>query len=345
MISIGGITLHAAFGFKFGFEFRHLSDKQLALYRKNLSLLKLIIIDEVSLIASDMLYMIHLRLCEIFQTEELFGGISILLVGDLLQLPPVKAREVFAMPKNPHYQPFYQVCNLWEQFEPFVFECNHRQKAAKSWADVLNRFRVGIVTKEDEDLLKTRITYDTHLDEHSMHVFYTNKEVKDLNDLMMGKLSTHLVSIPSIKALPKGYRPYIHPDTNVVDTTQFHDILEVKVGVKCMLVFNINLLDGLVNGSTGILVRIEYNKHGNVECLVIKFDDDDSGEEQRKTYPQISRKYESQRGTPIFRFELEYPIKARAGWSHAANAKIVQFPVKLAYASTAHKMQVTLLNC
>ena len=57
----------------------------------DLAELKLIIIDEISMVGADMLYKIHMRLTEIFKTPVTvpFGGISIILVGDLLQLPPV----------------------------------------------------------------------------------------------------------------------------------------------------------------------------------------------------------------------------------------------------------------
>ena len=51
-----------------------------------LSELKIIIIDEVSLLSSDMLYRIHMRVCEIFQSKKPFGGKIVFLVGDLLQV-------------------------------------------------------------------------------------------------------------------------------------------------------------------------------------------------------------------------------------------------------------------
>ena len=86
IIFLGGITLHSAFDFKFGNEHVPLNDKKLAEFRNNLSDLKLIIIDEMSLLNADMLYRIHLRLCEIFQSKEMFANISIIAVGDLLQV-------------------------------------------------------------------------------------------------------------------------------------------------------------------------------------------------------------------------------------------------------------------
>ena len=95
--------MHSAFGLKFGAECPNLLDKPLAQARTLLENLKLIIIDEVSMISAQMLHNVNKRLSQIFQTNELtepFGNISIVLVGDLLQLPPVKGSTVFKGVEN-----------------------------------------------------------------------------------------------------------------------------------------------------------------------------------------------------------------------------------------------------
>ena len=70
--------------------------------RENLSELRLIIIDEMSLVSADMLYKLDAKLKEIFhrRKEIPFAGIGMMLVGDLLQIPPVKAGYIFGPPKN-----------------------------------------------------------------------------------------------------------------------------------------------------------------------------------------------------------------------------------------------------
>ena len=98
----GGITIHGAFDFNFGHEITSSGDKKLAELRENLSELRLIIIDEMSLVSADMLYKIDAKLKEIFhrRKEIPFAGIGMMLVGDLLQIPPVKAGYIFGPPKN-----------------------------------------------------------------------------------------------------------------------------------------------------------------------------------------------------------------------------------------------------
>ena len=71
---IGGVTVHSAFGFQFGNSNVPLSDKKLAEMREAFQNLGWIIIDEVSLIGSDLLYKIHMRLHQVYQTKS--GGVS-----------------------------------------------------------------------------------------------------------------------------------------------------------------------------------------------------------------------------------------------------------------------------
>ena len=118
----------------------------------------------MSLLGCDMLYRIHRRLVEVLQCEDLFANISILLVGDLLQLPPVKATYIFDHPKSKHFKALHKSSPLWKSFFPIVLKENHRQKEQKAWAETLNRFREGIITQNDESLLKTRLTSNEHLD-------------------------------------------------------------------------------------------------------------------------------------------------------------------------------------
>ena len=73
---------------KFGNKHVPLPDKKLAEFRNNLADLKLIIIDEISLVKADMLYQIHRRLCEVFpgSAKFPFAKRSVIVVGDLLQV-------------------------------------------------------------------------------------------------------------------------------------------------------------------------------------------------------------------------------------------------------------------
>ncbi len=321
-----------------------LSDKKLAEFREHFSDVKLLIIDEMSLLNADQLYMIHLRLTQITQSKEVFGGIGVVLVGDLLQLPPVQGRYVFQSPINKQFRAFHDCVGLWNQFEPFILQHNHRQGESKSWAETLNRIREGTLSEKDEEILKSRITEDPFLNVDSMHVFYTNKEVHDHNTLMLQKLESPEQTFGAIHRVPKGYSPNITPH-GTVGSTQFSQDLKLKKGARCMLIFNVNTIDELVNGATGTVVGFERGKKfvkNAYDCIIVRFDSDTCGEEQRRKFPGLSDKYKDCNGTPIFRHELEYFIHSQRGKSHSARATVIQFPLRVCYASTAHKMQVIL---
>ena len=83
---INGQTIHSAFQLPFGNEMMSLSDKLRDTRKKQLRNLKVIILDEISLIKSDMLYQIHFRLMEVMQNKKIFGGVSVLAFGDLMQV-------------------------------------------------------------------------------------------------------------------------------------------------------------------------------------------------------------------------------------------------------------------
>ena len=69
------------------------SNKNRALLRNKYSEVQLIIIDEISMVPSKLLFQVHQRLIEIFESSSniAFAGKSVILCGDLYQLPPVRA--------------------------------------------------------------------------------------------------------------------------------------------------------------------------------------------------------------------------------------------------------------
>ena len=105
-----------------------------------------------------------------------------------------------------------------------------------------------------------------------------------------------------------------------------------------MLIWNINTADELVNGMMGNVVDFVRNADGQVTSIVVAFDFDSAGEMQREKYPHISLKYQHENGTPIFAIETAQLIGRKKKLS-TARAKIYQFPLRLSYACTAHKMQ------
>ena len=113
--NIKGQTLHQAFGFSFSDKHFSLSDKIRDKRRAELKNLKIVIIDEISMVKVDMLYMLDLRLQEITQKiGKPFGGISIIVFGDMMQLRPCLGRFICEVPRNPEFQ----ITHKWLRTRP-----------------------------------------------------------------------------------------------------------------------------------------------------------------------------------------------------------------------------------
>ena len=111
-----------------------------------------------------------------------------MLVGDLLQLPPIRQSQVFQSPEDEHCQGLEKTKPLWNELKPMILKHNHRQGKDKAWAESLNRFRKGIVCEEDVEVLKSRLIKDSLLEETSTHIFYENRHVVAHNGKMLNKL-------------------------------------------------------------------------------------------------------------------------------------------------------------
>jgi hypothetical protein len=115
--NIKGITLHSALLLGCGRHsgFQPLSHDRLNTLRTKISILVLLIIDEVSMVGSNMLFNIHKRLQQIKGTSPdiLFGGVSILAVGDLHQLSPVGQPPIFNVIGD-SYASLYRSGSLWK---------------------------------------------------------------------------------------------------------------------------------------------------------------------------------------------------------------------------------------
>ena len=185
--NINGMTLHSAFllGTSKYTGFQPLGHDKLNTLQTKLSNLALIIIDEVSMVGSNMLLEIHKRLQQIkgVSADVTFGGVSILAVGDLYQLPPVGQPWLFATVSDSYAQ-LYRSGSLWvDEFEMIELSEIMRQRGDTTFAQMLCRVRTSTCTPADIDMLKSReITADLpNYPNHALHVYRLNVDVDSRN--------------------------------------------------------------------------------------------------------------------------------------------------------------------
>ena len=341
--NVKGQTLHTAFGFSFGNEHFSLSDKKRDEKRIVLQNLRAVIIDEVSMVKSDQLYQLDMRLREVTQKpDKIFGGVGIFDLGDILQLRPCRARYIFEEPVCQDYKIAFYSGTHWKKFKVIILEENHRQNEDRDYADLLNRVRVGKQTQDDIKLLETRIRPLGHPDlKGAMYLSCKNVDVNKLNERGLNEINAELVTVDAINIHPtiKNFQPHVNSKGNIGterNSTPFKQELHLKIGARVMLTFNIDVLDCLTNGARGEIVEFVKDKSGYVQKVVIRFDEICQGEQKRMTDKNSQAMYPG--CTTIERVMYQYSLGKKIT-SVSNTAKTIQFPLCLCFAATAHKFQ------
>ena len=288
-----------------------------------------------------MLYKIDLRLREITQKDRPFGNVSIFAFGDMMQIKPVKGRYIMECPKSKQFEMTHEIDSLWHKFDCIVLERNHRQGDDKSYADMLNRIRIGKETEEDIELLKTRIRKQNDPEimneKDAIYIFGTNNKVNQMNKkrLNMLKAETMVIQAICLHKTIKDFKPSIDNAGNI-NNTPFQMELKIKIGAKVMLTYNIDTSDGLTNGARGEIIGRITDNSNSITKLIVKFENEDHGRDARRRNPDIEKLHPA--GTPIEKINFSFSI-SRSKSAVVNTANVIQFPVKLAFASTAHKIQ------
>ena len=341
--NIDGQTLHSTFGFSFSNAFYSLSDKQRDEKRTILKNLRLVIIDEISMVKVDMLYQLDLRLQEVKEQIGVpFGGVAILAFGDLCQLKPCQGKYIFGKPSNEEFQLLWSKTktNRWLMFTPIILEINHRQGRDKPYSDLLNRMRVDQSTEEDFNILHSRVRRRNHpdLNDISMYITGIRKQGHEVNSKYISKLKGEMIKIPAIHFHParKEFKGKIEKKDNTVGDTGFDNELCLKMGARVMLIHNLSTVDSLTNGQLGTLEQILKNKEGKVDKLVIKFQNPSSGAANREKFSKLASRFPG--CTFIERVSIQYTLRT-VRQEVSSTATVIQFPIKAAFALTAHKVQ------
>lgn len=230
---------------------------------------RLLIIDEVSMLSYKLFEKLDSLGKRLLGNNKPFGGITILLSGDFLQLPPVKDSWVFNSEA-------YKDLNL----KAFKFEVPYRYDDI-NWFNTLLRIRVGEHTPEDvkvlrkrknaykkmEDILRdkdpTKIIKPSILYSRKMDVLMYNKsELDKLEGEEVHFIATDLLTQRTRKEVGEAKYKVMMDDNIPYD-------ISLKVGAQVMLKYNVSVEEGLVNGSRGVVTSIEEVGSGGDENVMV----------------------------------------------------------------------------
>lgn len=322
-INVRGQTLHSWAGIG-------IADKPVATVvraiRRKPTLYKMLLcceilaIDEISMLQGRILDYTNKVLKQVRESKEPFGGIQVLFFGDYFQLPPVGE-------KTNKKKDFCFNCNAWKELapEPVVLTAVLRQ-ADKSFSDALDKVRVDEARAAHLRLFYERdVPYTRPVPDDVLQIFATNDQADAHNrtcfEALPGKVFTYKAQDYFYTYTPEGA-----PSVNRLKDLILHDLavamaelkefneqckaperLVLKTGARVMLLRNLDVGQGLANGSCGTVQSLSYGSIG------VKFDNG------------VSRLIQME--------EFEY---IKAGQTRILRK---QFPLRLAYGITIHKSQ------
>lgn len=302
--NIGGKTIHSALHIRntqtYFETLSHHNEQQ----QKELSQIKAIIIDEVSMVSSILLSYISQLFAKIHKKPIPFGGIQTLLIGDIAQLPPVNGKQVFHAPE-------------WKEFFPLFLTTSHRQNDDKSFYDALQEIRLGNISLQTQQLINEKVlSYQDNTSINTTHICGFRHEANTINNLICGflpsiseNISSGLISIAvdyinnaecELKEYDKQFKHYTNLPSELI----------IREGARVMFLTNKLFNENLCNGSIGIVTKIIDEKQ-----IVVMFPVNSGINEV--TVEKITT-YFNLNGAP---------------------AQRTQFPLQNAFALTVHKTQ------
>ena len=329
-INAGGVTIHSLFQLPFGAYLpkkvteekyfnqpyntpqsivRHL---QMNSSKRRIFLdLELLVIDEVSMLRADLLDAIDMVLRYIRRNNESFGGVQVLFIGDLHQLPPVVKNAEWPLLSEFYQSAYFFDALALKQHPPVYIELDkvYRQ-ADEVFIKLLNNLRNNTVTPEDVALLQQHYRENFKPDVKDKYITLTthNQRADSLNQ----------ESLEALKSRSFYYKAQIEDDFSA-SAYPAEDRLELKVGAQVMFIKNDPSPDKrFYNGKIATVVslsedEIEVETAGERERILV----------EKYTWKNI--RYTTNKVTHEIKEEVI--------------GKFAQYPIKLAWAITVHKSQ------
>ncbi|XP_076081165.1 uncharacterized protein LOC143052085 [Mytilus galloprovincialis] len=338
--NINGLTIHNAFQIQpnKGLD-QSLSCDVLNTLRMKYRNLSLILIDEISMVGNKMFSLLERRLKKIKGSNCSFGGVSIIAIGDFFQLQPVFDSWIF----NDLSKGLTALApNYWKLLFSF-HELTEimRQKDDLEFAQLLNRLRQNQLTENDFAVLNTRTvsisdpTYRTN----ATHLFVENALVDNFNLQYISKLGSQKVKVTAVDTvcgdLPASVKTKLLSSLpeKQSDTANLAKEVVLAIGMKYDLTANIEVTDGLTNGSTCELKLIECKtKSIRPSIIWVKFEDARIGANNRRKYSHLFGKDVEITWTPMFDIKRSFTYKYKT-------FERIQFPLRPAAGKTIHKSQ------
>ena len=273
--------------------------------------MELLIIDEVSMLRSDLMDAIDFMLQSVRKRKIAFGGVQVLFIGDLLQLPPVMREDEWRILRKYYKGKFFFHSHVVQQNPPLYIELSKIfRQSDNTFIDLLNNLRNNKITNDNIDFLNRFVQPDFDLKTNKGYITLTthnNKadtiNTKSLSDLE-GNSKTYKAQI--VDDFPEKIFP-------------LEEYLELKVGAQIMFIKNdLSFEKKFFNGKMGFIKSIAADE------IWVHFPDENATIEVERYEWQNIRYFVN----PMTK-EIEEEVLGT----------FVHYPIKLAWAITVHKSQ------
>lgn len=330
-LNAGGVTIHSMFQLPFGgfipannvenqvtdaikFESKDTLRRHFrmsGIKKAVIQNMELLIIDEVSMLRSDLLDAIDFMLQSVRKKKQSFGGVQVLFIGDLLQLPPVIRDEEWKTLRNYYRGKFFFHSHAIQQNPPLYIELSKIfRQTDEIFIDLLNNLRNNRITLENVTFLNQYVQPNFDLKANKGYITLTTHNNK-----------ADTINVQSLIDLDGSSRKY---KAQVVDDFPdkifpVDEYLELKIGAQVMFIKNDLSFDkNYFNGKMGIIKSLS-----DQEILVHFLEENKTIEVERYEWQNI--RYNVNQNTK----EIEEEVLGT----------FTHYPIKLAWAITVHKSQ------
>ena len=318
-INAGGMTIHSFFQLPVRTliptqeSYRQLFSEQRLTQRKRNMLfhLEMLVIDEISMVRADVLDAIDAVLRRYkYRKDQPFGGVQVVMIGDLFQLSPVVTRGDDEEAMKKYYDgPYFFQAKVMKELQPIYVELDHvfRQQD-ELFVQLLNEVRDNQLTVRGRALLASR--YNPHFKntDDDFHITLTthNRSADELNERELNRLPEE--EFVSFAIVMKDFPENIYPTEAK---------LTLKIGARVMFVRNDDQKPRrFYNGKIGVITDINDAK------IFVRCEDGDI-EVTRMTWENIRYREDEKTG------KIEEEVLG----------SFTQYPLRLAWAVTIHKSQ------
>ena len=329
-LNAGGVTIHSMFQLPFAsflptlsnppivneflrFENRFSLRKHFQMHKNKQQVIRnmeLLIVDEVSMLRADVLDAMDYMLQFIRKDKRPFGGVQVLFIGDLLQLPPVVKQEEWEVLKH-YYKGMYFFQSEVITQNPLLYvelETIYRQ-TDKLFISILNHLRENQLTSEDIKQLERYVQPDfpkKHLKDYITLTTH-NAKADAMNQREMSKLSSPLFSYEA--DIVDDFPEYLYP---------IEKVIQLKEGARVMFIKNdISGEHLFFNGKMGTVVSLSEGE------ITVKLDGGRVINVERYEWENV-------------RYKLNETTK---DIEEERLGSFTQYPLRLAWAITIHKSQ------